>query len=64
MFDSWPWPDRAQPWRDESAPRQPHLLEGLGAGVDHLDGVGIGHAHILAGKDKHTAEDEGGDSPA
>ncbi|MEI2776443.1 MAG: hypothetical protein V9G19_10825 [Tetrasphaera sp.] len=35
-----------------------HLLEGLGAGVDHLDGVGVGHAHILAGKDQHAAEDE------
>ena len=42
----------------EAAFGHAHLLEGLGAGVDHLDGVGVGHAHILAGEDQHAAEDE------
>ena len=37
---------------------QAHLLERAGAGGHHLDGVGVGHAHILAGKDQHAPEDE------
>ena len=38
--------------------RHPHLLKGLRTGCHYLDRVGVGHAHIFAGKDQHAPKDK------
>ena len=35
-------------------------VKGLGAGGDHADGVGVGQADVLPGKDQHAAKEKAG----